>query len=367
MSAPYTFVSGGVDYKDVTPQEIANIAIAQANAHIYWGKIDCTDFVWAVANRAGANYYAAVSGTTGVGPDEKFEGTSYDSLNRVTPELYSTQPQPGGWNAWGTTTIAGNKALLISSVKVGDIVRLVDESGFKHSLIVTNVDGRASSGAAGIQVVDNADWVGYKNGPAIYQHSLAVVLDSSNFGGTFKTAYVSSLVTTTSSTVGGSSTDVLLGSSSNDIIMGLGGNDCLYGRAGSDQLYGGAGKDYLIGGAGADSFVFTSKSDSGVFNQDVIRDFTHLSDTISLKAIDANELVGGDQAFNFIGVLGFSHHAGELRKVYMPSIAFDDAGHSAAGYVVQGDTNGDGNADFQIALANVGASVTGLESYDFVL
>jgi hypothetical protein len=68
-----------------------------------------------------------------------------------------------------------------------------------------------------------------------------------------------------------------------------------------------------------------------------------------LSAIDANSKTSKDDPFNFIGSGAFSGKAGELR--------YDGAGH------LLGDVNGDGIADFSLAL-----TVTGiLDASDLVL
>lgn len=76
---------------------------------------------------------------------------------------------------------------------------------------------------------------------------------------------------------------------------------------------------------------------------DVIRDFA-AGDRIDLRLIDANSTRGGDQAFTFIGATAFTGVAGQLR--------YD-------GITLSGDTNGDGIADFTVALANQTTLTTG--------
>ncbi|MDP5327496.1 MAG: hypothetical protein NWQ69_09255, partial [Paracoccaceae bacterium] len=63
-------------------------------------------------------------------------------------------------------------------------------------------------------------------------------------------------------------------------------------------------------------------------------------DKIDLSAIDANENIEEDQAFSFIGQSAFSA-AGQLR--------ITQSGSSA---ILEGDTDGDGTADFSIELQN---------------
>ena len=59
-----------------------------------------------------------------------------------------------------------------------------------------------------------------------------------------------------------------------------------------------------------------------------------------MSVIDANENIDEDQAFNFIGQSAFSA-AGQLRITQLGSSS-----------ILEGDTDGDGNADFAIELQN---------------
>ncbi|WP_170976579.1 S8 family serine peptidase [Rhizobium sp. FKL33] len=118
----------------------------------------------------------------------------------------------------------------------------------------------------------------------------------------------------------------------------------LDGARGADSLTGGAGKDALEGGAGADRFIFLSRTDSVVGkDRDVIFDFTG-ADLIDLKAIDAKSGSGND-AFRFIKAQDFHDRAGELRFEKI-----DKSGTANDLTFIEGDVNGDGKADFQIAL-----------------
>lgn len=149
---------------------------------------------------------------------------------------------------------------------------------------------------------------------------------------------------------GADKADRLNGASGNDVLWGEGGNDTISGGLGNDQLYGGAGQDVLTGGGGADIFIYRSLADSKPgASRDVVSDFSHAEhDRIDLSAIDASTKLVKDQAFTFIGGADFTHHAGEL--------------HFQHG-VLSGDTNGDGKADFEIAIQGV----THLMSDDFLL
>ena len=140
--------------------------------------------------------------------------------------------------------------------------------------------------------------------------------------------------------------------SGNDTLRGNAAGNRLDGGAGADVLQGDGGADILIGGAGADTFRYASLSDSGGTAVDHVTDFASGSDKIDLSMIDANSLLGGNQAFSWIGSNAFggsgAASAGELR-----------AYQSGGDWFVEGDTNGDGNADLVIQLTVTGALVQG--------
>ncbi|NBZ86765.1 M10 family metallopeptidase C-terminal domain-containing protein [Stagnihabitans tardus] len=133
---------------------------------------------------------------------------------------------------------------------------------------------------------------------------------------------------------GGAGNDSLSGGAGLDDLKGGSGVDILAGDDGDDRIEGGLGGDDLSGGLGGDTFVFTQR-DSLRSGSDVIRDFTSGEDHIDLSAIDADTLTLGDQGFAFIDAAAFGHVAGELRLA------------TVGGFLqLQGDTNGDGLADF---------------------
>ena len=154
---------------------------------------------------------------------------------------------------------------------------------------------------------------------------------------------------------GGVQDDVLMGGAGGDRLYGGAGHDWLYGGNDRDTLYGGSGDDTLIGdrgadqllgGQGADRFVFLSVLDTPVRGKrDRIVDFSRAEgDIIDLTAIDANTRQAGDQAFKFIKTAGFSGKAGELRF---------------ANGVLSGDIDGDGRAEFSVAVANISSLQVG--------
>lgn len=123
------------------------------------------------------------------------------------------------------------------------------------------------------------------------------------------------------------------------MLNGGTGADILLGGRDNDTLVGGKGADKLYGGAGADTFVFLS-GDSGKTHAkaDTIFDFTK-ADSIDLTGWDADATTKGVQAFHFIGAHAFGGHSAELHFVKAKSDTR-----------IEGDTNGDGKADFVIHL-----------------
>lgn len=120
----------------------------------------------------------------------------------------------------------------------------------------------------------------------------------------------------------------------NFILRAGQGNDTLIGGAGADTLYGNGGADDLTGGDGNDVFLYRSVNESKTGSIDEILDFTS-GDRIDLSTIDANSLIGGNQAFTLINDAVFSGAAGELRLVV-----------TGNQWLIEGDTDGNGSADF---------------------
>jgi Ca2+-binding RTX toxin-like protein len=128
--------------------------------------------------------------------------------------------------------------------------------------------------------------------------------------------------------------------SGDDAFFGGKGSDAIEGFGGNDYIYGGRGADILVGGNGRDTFDYNSIRDSGTSatTADIILDF-RINDKIDLSSIDANTRASKNQAFKFIGLKDFTNKAGELRYTKFSSET-----------VIEGDVNGDGQADFSILL-----------------
>jgi len=136
-------------------------------------------------------------------------------------------------------------------------------------------------------------------------------------------------------------------------VFSGGGDDTLVGSAGADTFFGAAGADRLTGGGGDDTFAYVSQAHSTSAARDTILDFT-AGDTIDLRAIDAIA-DGADDAFSFIGAAAFGHTAGQLRAVLQ----------GGADWLVEGDVNGDGAADFALLVTVTGGHAMG--GGDFLL
>ncbi|HYJ30963.1 MAG TPA: calcium-binding protein, partial [Allosphingosinicella sp.] len=134
-------------------------------------------------------------------------------------------------------------------------------------------------------------------------------------------------------------------------LVGGGAVDELRGGGGADFISGGASGDTLQGNGGNDVFAYFSVSESNVSNLDGIQDFT-LGDLIDLSAIDANSLMGGNQAFTF--VTGAFTGPGQLRV-------------TGAGALVTVEANIDGDAIADLSIAVVVADLHTLTATDFLL
>jgi len=138
-----------------------------------------------------------------------------------------------------------------------------------------------------------------------------------------------------------------------DTLIGNAANNTLSGLAGNDTLRGGGGQDRLIGGLGNDTFDYNAATDSGpgAVARDIIVDFAGngfgVGDVIDLRDVDANGVSAGNGTFTWIGSAAFSANAtGQLRY---------------SGNVLQGSTDADAAAEFEIVLLGVpnGALVAG--------
>ena len=139
--------------------------------------------------------------------------------------------------------------------------------------------------------------------------------------------------------------NVIVGNDGKNTLKGLAGDDLLRGGLGVDALDGGLGADLLEGGGGADKFVFRADIDVGGgdtgLGHDTVTDFA-TGDRLDFSPIDAKSATSGsNDAFSFIAAAAFGGSAGQLRYVVD---AVNDRTY------VEGDTDGDRTADFQLVL-----------------
>jgi Ca2+-binding RTX toxin-like protein len=109
----------------------------------------------------------------------------------------------------------------------------------------------------------------------------------------------------------------------------------------------------MTGGGGNDTFYFRAITESTTGAMDQITDF-NAGDHIDLSVIDASTSGAGNNVFSYIGGDAFNHVAGELRV--------SGAGNS---WTVEGDVDGDGIADFAVAVTTLGGY--SFTAADFVL
>jgi Ca2+-binding RTX toxin-like protein len=143
--------------------------------------------------------------------------------------------------------------------------------------------------------------------------------------------------------------DKLIGDANANTLRGREGDDLLKGGAGNDRLEGGPGADRLAGGKGADTFAFMKLTDISLTGLDRITDLRHTDgDRIDLSNIDLSK-DPGDQFFTFIGSTAFSGRD----DIFELRVQDSGNGH----FLVQGDVDHDGQADFTFDVKTDGPLV----------
>jgi serralysin len=157
-----------------------------------------------------------------------------------------------------------------------------------------------------------------------------------------------SLALTTAQNTIGAGTDTL---TNFENLIGSNFGDTLSGNAGANIIVGGYGRDMMTGGGGNDRFRLGLSGESGstAATADTITDF-NVGDLIDLSLIDANANTAGvNDAFSNAIVSTFTNVAGQLR---FTTFADPLAAGGTSG-LLSGDIDGNGTADFAIALRNV--------------
>ncbi|HEY0326740.1 MAG TPA: M10 family metallopeptidase C-terminal domain-containing protein, partial [Allosphingosinicella sp.] len=145
---------------------------------------------------------------------------------------------------------------------------------------------------------------------------------------------------------GAAGDDTLIGGGGADTLIGGDGHDDIQGGAGDDILQGDAGQDLLTGGAGSDVYRFTAVGHSAFGAADMISGFETGIDRIDLSLIDANSGTAAHDSFLFIGSVGFTNRAGELRVV-----------QNGSTLDLYADLNGDSVADMHVRVVGNGLVV----------
>jgi Ca2+-binding RTX toxin-like protein len=141
-------------------------------------------------------------------------------------------------------------------------------------------------------------------------------------------------------------------------VFGGAGRDTITTGSGDDLISAGRGGDAIDGGGGRDTLRYFLSEDSTPDAFDTIASFESGIDKIDLFYVDADTHTAGNDAFRSIGADPFGAQgaasAGELRIV---------AGPGPGEWQVEGDTDGDGAADFYLLFTSTPA----LSATDFVL
>lgn len=270
----------------------------------------------------------------------------------------------GGDNAEKVSDGWGDDEIDLSG---GDDVFLADETfGAGASTSHDTIDGGAgvdtydalntvpglSTNAVSGRVVINIDTVKHVVGSGLFSEPWASIRSAANTAkgesvGTDRIFGFENVIGSVYEDVvfGNAAANVIRGNAANDILFGYDGNDTLDGGDDNDCLIGGSGRDTLIGGSGNDLFMLAKPGDSGVTSatRDYIADFQDGIDFIYLTLLDANTANGNtmNETFTFLGTnVAFAPNApGTLRAVW-----------TATGYIVEGNTDNDIEAEFSIEV-----------------
>jgi VCBS repeat-containing protein len=248
-------------------------------------------------------------------------------------------------------TITGTTRLNDSDVDQGDVLTVTGVSGARGA----GVAGAAVQGAHGVltlqadggysyQASDNDLLLAGERATDVFTYTL-----SDGKGGQ-DTATLTITVNGTDEVIDGTGRDdLLVGFGGAETLNGGGGQDTLRGGAGDDVLNGGEGLDHLYGGAGADTFVFeaatsTERTGKASLAIDVVFDFDGALDTLQF-----NGLAGFEARILKVQTVGNTNAAESVLGVELDGLA-RHLGARDPVTIVYGDWNGDGQADFALAL-----------------
>ena len=284
----------------------------------------------------------------GPGPDVLEGGLGFDTAD------YSSSPAAvtlllSNTDQYGVGGVEGTKnkpASLTGGDADGDsFVGIEGVIGSNYDDLVYGFDaikGYLDSGRTGLLVESRkGTWADLGGGADIFDNSEANEAVDTVFGGAGNDKIWT-----------GAGNDELYGGPDNDFLSGEAGDDTLRGDGGEDSLYGGAGADILYGGADRDQFIIEDPAHSRPSLRDHVQDFELGVDRINLSAIDANLLLPGNQAFDFIGTRPFS---GLLLPATPGQVRVSDRGSET---LVQWNTDFDRDQEGEV-LVNDGALTAG--------
>ncbi len=343
---------------DLTGNELDNRIHGNAGANVLSGGAGDD----ALSGNAGDDVLIGGDGRDRIEGGDGFDVASYATAGAgVTVRLDRVGPQnTGGGGADKLASIEGVIGSDFADTLVGNAQdNVLSGGGGSDSLNGAGGNDTLIGGAgndyylvdgASVTVVETAD-AGIDTVRAGIDYTLADNVENLFLAGAARAGTGNALDNTLT---GAGASNTLLGLAGDDALFGGGGRDTLEGGDGGDLIDGGAGKDTLTGGSGRDVFEFHDGDFAATRAlADVITDFSQADgETIRLNAVDADVTVAGDQGFAWIGNGAFTGVAGQLHFI-----------HQGGNTYVEGDTNGDGLADFAIALTGL----HGLMVEDFVL
>ncbi|MGL4395246.1 MAG: M10 family metallopeptidase C-terminal domain-containing protein [Hyphomicrobium sp.] len=289
-------------------------------------------------------------------------GLAASTDQAVTVIVSDVNEAPTAVALTGTTATIAENTSTAARIKVGDIA-ITDDALGSNTLAVAGADA-AFFEISGTELFLKAGTVLDFETKASY--AITVTVDDAGVGAgvdATTATYLLSLSNVSPETqTGNNGANTLIGGTDIDILSGLGGNDRLIGGAAADILTGGTGRDVMTGDADRDVFDFNLIGELGktAATRDVITDFRHLVDDIDLSGLDARAGVAGNQAFTFLTANGAAF-TGVKGQLHWQTINL--AGTASDKTIIEGDTNGDKVADFQIELKGLIA----LSKADFIL
>lgn len=333
----YTLTNNFVE--NLTLEAGALIGTGNTAANIVTGNADANT----LSGAAGADTLNGGAGNDTLNGDADNDVLNGEAGNDVLNGGAGNDTLTGGAGADTLNGGAGNDNFkFASTAELGDVIQ--DFVSGTDKIDLTGFDG--NTGTNGVQQLT---WIGTAAFTAVGQMRLngstlefnTAGNNNSDFAITLNTSnIVASDILGVVNGAGAGTGGTMIGTAAAEGMTGTIGGDTIMGMNGNDTLTGGLGADTMTGGGGADRFRYTSVAET---LGDIITDFTRNTDRIDLATIDANGAGAGNTAFSFIGAAAFSttNASGQLRAFVSNGDTF-----------IQGSTNADNVAEFEIRLTN---------------